>query len=65
MSEIRMVCCECRKNIIYAEIATEQNVGKNVFLPRIRMSPANDERCPFKFKRKQFPNKIIFCNDYQ
>ncbi|XP_022152307.1 ATP-dependent DNA helicase PIF1-like [Momordica charantia] len=56
----RMVCREFRKNIIYAEITTGQNAGKQVFLPRIPMSPANDEGYPFKFKRKQFPIRLCF-----
>ncbi|XP_022159149.1 ATP-dependent DNA helicase PIF1-like [Momordica charantia] len=56
----RMVCRKFQKNVIDAEITSGQHAGKQVFLPRIPMSPANDEGYPFKFKRKQFPIRLCF-----
>lgn len=52
----RMICRSFGRNIIYAEVA----MGKQVFIPRIPLSPPNDEGYPFKFKRKQFPIQLCF-----
>ena len=37
-----------------------QHAGKQVFLPRIPLSPAENEGYPFQFKRKQFPIRLCF-----
>ncbi|XP_020266115.1 ATP-dependent DNA helicase PIF1-like [Asparagus officinalis] len=56
----RMVCQDFNCNIIHAKITMGQHAGKEVFLPRISLSPAEDEGFPFKFKRKQFPIRLCF-----
>ncbi|XP_020262490.1 ATP-dependent DNA helicase PIF1-like [Asparagus officinalis] len=56
----RMVCQDFNCNIIHAKITMGQHAGKEVFLPRIPLSPAEDEGFPFKFKRKQFPIRLCF-----
>ncbi|XP_020263360.1 ATP-dependent DNA helicase RRM3-like [Asparagus officinalis] len=55
-----MVCQDFNYNVIQAKITMGQHVGKEVFLPRIPLSPAEDEGLPFKFKRKQFPIRLCF-----
>ncbi|KAL7137613.1 hypothetical protein ABFS83_10G105100 [Erythranthe nasuta] len=56
----RMVCRNFKSNVIDAEIVFGQHVGKHVFIPRIPLSPAENEGYPFKFKRKQFPIRLCF-----
>ncbi|XP_021683807.2 uncharacterized protein LOC110667308 [Hevea brasiliensis] len=56
----RMVCKRFSTNVIHAEITVGQHSGKHVFLPRIPLSPAKNERYPFQFKRKQFPIRLCF-----
>ncbi|WVZ70718.1 hypothetical protein U9M48_019361 [Paspalum notatum var. saurae] len=48
------------KNAINAEIVLGQHARKRVFLPRIPLCPSDDETFPFRFKRKQFPTRLIF-----
>ena len=59
-NETRLVCRSFSKNIIHVEIAMSDHAGKQVFLPRIPLSPPNDNEYPFKFKRKQFPIHLSF-----
>ncbi|XP_073129961.1 uncharacterized protein [Henckelia pumila] len=56
----RMVCREFRNNVIYAEISIGQHAGKMVLIPRIPLSPSENEGYPFQFKRKQFPIRLCF-----
>ncbi|XP_020258959.1 ATP-dependent DNA helicase PIF1-like [Asparagus officinalis] len=56
----RMICQDFNYNVIQPKITIGQHVGKEVFLPRIPLSPAEDEGLPFKFKRKQFPIRLCF-----
>ncbi|XP_050222183.1 uncharacterized protein LOC126672278 [Mercurialis annua] len=56
----RMVCKKFDKNVIHAEITVGQHGGKQVLLPRIPLSPAENEGYPFHFKRKQFPITLCF-----
>ncbi|XP_020266135.1 ATP-dependent DNA helicase PIF1-like [Asparagus officinalis] len=56
----RMVCQDFNYNVIQAKITMGQHAGKEVFLSRIPLSPAEDEGLPFKFKRKQFPIRLCF-----
>ncbi|KAL0433178.1 UNVERIFIED_CONTAM: hypothetical protein Slati_2652100 [Sesamum latifolium] len=51
-NETRMVCRNFEDNVIHAEIAIGQYAGKQVFIPRIPLSPAENEGYPFIFKRK-------------
>ncbi|XP_050233165.1 uncharacterized protein LOC126681661 [Mercurialis annua] len=56
----RMVCKKFGNNVIHAEITVGQHTGKQVLLPRIPLSPAENEGYPFRFKRKQFPVRLCF-----
>ncbi|KAK9273825.1 hypothetical protein L1049_018636 [Liquidambar formosana] len=56
----RMVCKSFGNNVIHAEITTGQHAGKQVLLPRIPLSPAENEGYPFQFRRKQFPIRLCF-----
>ncbi|KAL4563099.1 hypothetical protein LXL04_027132 [Taraxacum kok-saghyz] len=47
-------------HVIDAEIADGQHAGKRVFLPRIPLSPSDDDMFPFKLRRKQFPVRLCF-----
>ncbi|XP_073300588.1 uncharacterized protein [Primulina huaijiensis] len=56
----RMVCKEFKENVIHAEISVGIHAGKQVFIPRIPLSPSENEVYPFTFKRKQFPIRLCF-----
>ncbi|XP_049406379.1 uncharacterized protein LOC125870057 [Solanum stenotomum] len=56
----RLICRGFDKNIIHAEITTGQYATKQVFIPRIQLSPPENEGYPFKFIRKQFPIRLCF-----
>ncbi|XP_020266737.1 ATP-dependent DNA helicase PIF1-like [Asparagus officinalis] len=56
----RMVCKEFDKNVIKAEITKSHHAGQEVMIPRIPLSPAENENYPFKFQRKQFPIRLCF-----
>jgi len=56
----RMVCKGFENNVIHAKITVGQFSGKQVFLPRIPLSHAENESYPFQFKRKQFPIRLCF-----
>ncbi|KAL4603641.1 hypothetical protein ACB092_10G139100, partial [Castanea dentata] len=45
--------------VIEAEIITDTNIGKHVFIPRIMLSPS-DSKWPFALKRRQFPISVCF-----
>lgn len=55
-----MVCREFKGNVINAEIMFGQHMGKQVLIPRIPLSPAENESYPFQFRRKQFPIRLCF-----
>ncbi|XP_042504703.1 ATP-dependent DNA helicase PIF6-like [Macadamia integrifolia] len=56
----RMVCRQFQKNVILAEITMGQFTGNLVPLPRIPLSPAENEGYPFHLKREQFPIRLSF-----
>lgn len=56
---IRMICREFGNNVIDAEIIFGQHSRKHVLIPRIPLSPADNEGYPFHFRCKQFP--ILLC----
>lgn len=56
----RMVCRNFKNSVIDAEIVFGQHAGKHVFIPRIPLSPAENEGYPFQFRRKQFPIRLCF-----
>lgn len=55
-----MVCRDFKDNVLNAEIVFGQHAGKHVFIPRIPLSPAENEGYSFKFTRKQFPVRLCF-----
>ncbi|XP_073300637.1 uncharacterized protein [Primulina huaijiensis] len=56
----RMICRGFQDNVIHAEIIVGHHTGKHVFIPRIPISPAENEGYPFQFRRKQFPIRLCF-----
>jgi len=48
----RLVVKAFEDNAIDCEIVNGQHAGKQVFIPRIPLSPSEDISLPFKFKRK-------------
>lgn len=56
----RMVCKEFEDNVIHAEIIVGHHVGKHAFIPRIPLSPAENEGYPFQFRIKQFLIRLCF-----
>ncbi|KAJ3705565.1 hypothetical protein LUZ61_009270 [Rhynchospora tenuis] len=56
----RLMCRNFQRNVIDAEIATGGHAGKIIFIPRIPLSPPDDDLFPFRFKRKQFPVRLCF-----
>ncbi|KAG5611451.1 hypothetical protein H5410_022732 [Solanum commersonii] len=56
----RLICRGFGNNIIHAKITTGEYATKQVFIPRIQLSPPENERYPFKFIRKQFPIHLCF-----
>ncbi|XP_020255466.1 uncharacterized protein LOC109832529 [Asparagus officinalis] len=56
----RMICRGYEHNVIHAEITIGQHSGQNVMIPRIPLSPAENEGYPFQFRRKQFPIRLCF-----
>ncbi|KAL4585914.1 hypothetical protein LXL04_010541 [Taraxacum kok-saghyz] len=56
----RLICRSFQPHVIDAEIAVGQHAGKMVFLPRIPLSPSDDDMFPFKLERKQFPVRLCF-----
>ena len=56
----RLICKSFQHHVIDAEIAVGQHAGKRVFLPKIPLTPSDDDMFPFKLKRKQFPVRLCF-----
>ncbi|TMW84209.1 hypothetical protein EJD97_025613, partial [Solanum chilense] len=60
MQWTRFICRGFEKNIIQVKITTGQYDTKQIFIPRIQLSPPDNEVYPFKFIRKQFPIRLYF-----
>ncbi|KAG5588794.1 hypothetical protein H5410_049228 [Solanum commersonii] len=56
----RMICRGFSQNVLQAEISSGHSATNHVFLPRIQLSPPENEGYPFKFIRKQFPVRLCF-----
>ena len=56
----RLVVRKFKDHVIYCEIITGPHKGEHVLLPRITLTP-NEEEIPFELKRQQFPIKLAFC----
>ena len=55
----RLIIRNLQDKVIDAEIITGTHVGKHVFIPRITLSPS-DNNLPFILKRRQFPIRPAF-----
>ena len=56
----RLTCLNFARNLIHAQIASGNHIGKQVFIPRIPLHSSNDESYPIPFKRTQFPVSLCF-----
>lgn len=56
----RLICKRFHNHVIDAEIAVGEHAGKRVFLPKIPLSPSDEDMFPFKMKRTQFPIRLCF-----
>ncbi len=55
----RLICREFQSKVIDAEIITGSHIGKRVFIPRVILTPSNND-LPFILKRRQFPIRVAF-----
>ena len=55
----RLIIRNLQNKVIDAEIITGSHVGRRVFIPRITLSPSNNN-LPFILKRRQFPIRVAF-----
>jgi hypothetical protein len=55
----RLVITKLTQHAIHAEIVTGRNIGRNVIIPKIPMTPS-DTNIPITFTRRQFPIKLAF-----
>lgn len=55
----RLVVTELGVNVIGARVATGNNIGDKVYIPRFNLEPS-DHTIPFKFQRHQFPLILSF-----
>jgi len=47
------------KNVIVAKVITGKNIGVNILIPRMNLTPS-ELGLPFKFQRRQFPISLCF-----
>ena len=55
----RLIVKKFKDHVIECLIITGTHKGENIFIPRITLSPS-EEDIPFDFKRRQFPIKLAF-----
>ena len=55
----RLIVTRLAKHVITAEIISSKNVGDNVYIPRMSMSPSQSP-WPFKLLRRQFPIMLSY-----
>ena len=55
----RLIVTRLAKHVIAAEIISGKNVGDNVYIPRMSMSPSQSP-WPFKLLRRQFPIMLSY-----
>ena len=60
----RLIVSRLERHMIEAEIITGNNVGGQVFIPRLVLTPL-DIKLPFQLQRRQFPVSSFLCNDNQ
>ncbi|KAL4567718.1 hypothetical protein LXL04_023310 [Taraxacum kok-saghyz] len=59
-NDTRLICKSFQHHVVDAEIAVGQHAGKRVFLPKIPLTPSDNDMFPFKLKRKQIPVRLCF-----
>jgi PIF1-like helicase len=55
----RLIIRNLQSRVIDAEIITGSHIGKRVFIPRITLTPS-ENNLPFVLKRRQFPIRVAF-----
>jgi ATP-dependent DNA helicase PIF1 len=55
----RLIVTKLGKYVIEGKVISGSNIGENVFIPRLSLTPS-DKRLPFKFQRRQFPITVSF-----
>jgi PIF1-like helicase/Helicase len=55
----RLICRALMPHVIEAEIITGTNAGNRVFIPRVTLTPSDND-LPFTLKRRQFPIRLAF-----
>ncbi|KAL4619659.1 hypothetical protein ACB092_06G096000 [Castanea dentata] len=55
----RLIITRLATWVIETEIITGTNIGRRVFIPRIKLSPS-DSKWPFVLKRRKFPISVCF-----
>jgi ATP-dependent DNA helicase PIF1 len=55
----RLIITRLANHVIEARILTEKNIGNQVYIPRMSMSPS-ESPWPFKLVRRQFPIVVSF-----
>ncbi|KAG5001446.1 hypothetical protein JHK82_022617 [Glycine max] len=58
-NDTRLIVTRLAKHVIAAEINSGKNVGHNVYIPRMSMSPSQSP-WPFKLLRRQFPLMLSY-----
>ncbi|XP_074299801.1 uncharacterized protein LOC141630968 [Silene latifolia] len=56
----RLMVTDLGNHVIRATIISGSNIGGQVYIPRISMTPSSASNFPMKFERKQFPLAISF-----
>jgi len=55
----RLIVTNLTKHVIAADIISGKNIGQNVYIPRMSMSPSQSS-WPFKLLRRQFPIMLSY-----
>ena len=56
----RLITTRLGNHVIEATIMSGRNIGDQVFIPRMLMSPSNTASLSFMFQRRQFPLSVCF-----
>ena len=60
-NDTRLIVTKLAKHVIAADIISGKNIGQNVYIPRMSMSPSQSP-CLLRFE-KTVPNNAFLCND--
>ena len=58
-NDTRLIVTRLAKHVIAADIISGKNIGQNVYIPRMSMSPSQSP-WPFKLLRRQFPIMLSY-----